>query len=271
MKIDINTKIVTLLKHHPDALERIVGLSPKFAKLRNPLLRKLLAGRTTIAMASKIGGCRVGDFFDQLKGLGFEAGEAPVQESQERKAPPQWLLDVNKQEIKELDVRPVLDAGQDPLEQIIGALKTLPRGEVLKIINAFEPTPLIALVGKRGFSSYVETAAADLVITYFYSASHVQKESEVFLREGEEWEDVWDRFEGRLLNIDVRALPMPKPMLAILEALERLPGGQALFVAHKKIPLYLLPELRERGFAYRIREIEDQHVQLLIFKDDKSN
>jgi len=64
---------------------------------------------------------------------------------------------------------------------------------------------------------------------------------------------------------------MPKPMWAILEALERLPGGQALFVAHKKIPLYLLPELRERGFAYRIREIEDQHVQLLIFKDDKSN
>src|SRR5690606_27196399 len=57
MLINPQTKIATLLKHHPDALETIVMLSPDFKKLRNPILRKLMAGRTSIAMASKIGGC----------------------------------------------------------------------------------------------------------------------------------------------------------------------------------------------------------------------
>ena len=50
-------KIAALLKQHPDALETIVTLSPDFKKLK-PILRKLMAGRTSIAMASKIGGCR---------------------------------------------------------------------------------------------------------------------------------------------------------------------------------------------------------------------
>ena len=70
--INANTKIAFLIKQHPDALDAIVSLSPKFEKLRNPILRKLMAGRASIAMASKIGGCSVSDFFVKLKDLGFE-------------------------------------------------------------------------------------------------------------------------------------------------------------------------------------------------------
>ncbi|HRO73030.1 MAG TPA: DUF1858 domain-containing protein, partial [Saprospiraceae bacterium] len=69
--INANTRISTLLKQHPDALEAIVSISKKFEKLRNPLLRKLMASRTSISMASKIGGCKVEDFFEKLKPLGF--------------------------------------------------------------------------------------------------------------------------------------------------------------------------------------------------------
>jgi hypothetical protein len=54
MLINSQTKIAALLKHNPDALEAIVPLSPDFKKLRNPVLRKLMAGRTSIAMASKM-------------------------------------------------------------------------------------------------------------------------------------------------------------------------------------------------------------------------
>src|SRR5690625_2303857 len=72
MYINKDTKISTLLKHHKDSLEAIVQLSPAFNKLRNPVLRKLMAGRTSIAMASKIGGCTPDDFFEVLEKLGFE-------------------------------------------------------------------------------------------------------------------------------------------------------------------------------------------------------
>lgn len=63
MLINEKTKIAALLKYHPDALETIVSIAPDFKKLRNPILRKLMAGRTSIAMASKIGGVRPEDFF----------------------------------------------------------------------------------------------------------------------------------------------------------------------------------------------------------------
>lgn len=59
---------------------------------------------------------------------------------------------------------------------------------------------------------------------------------------------------------------MPLPMLTILEALENLPEDKALFVYHKRIPVFLLPELAERKFDYRIKEISDGEVHLLIFK-----
>jgi len=72
MTINANTKIAAILKQHPDALDAIVSISPKFEKLRNPLLRKIMAGRTSLAMASKIGGCSVNDFFVKLQPLGFE-------------------------------------------------------------------------------------------------------------------------------------------------------------------------------------------------------
>ena len=52
MTINANTKIGTILKQHPAALDVIVSISPKFEKLRNPILRKLMAGRASIAMAS---------------------------------------------------------------------------------------------------------------------------------------------------------------------------------------------------------------------------
>ncbi|MDP4214297.1 MAG: DUF1858 domain-containing protein, partial [Bacteroidota bacterium] len=72
MLIDEQTKIAVLLRHHPDALETIIRLSPNFKKLRNPVLRKLMAGRTRIAMSAKIGGCHPEDFFKKLEPLGFE-------------------------------------------------------------------------------------------------------------------------------------------------------------------------------------------------------
>lgn len=62
MRINPQTKISALLKHNPDALEAIVALNSDFKKLRNPVLRKLMAGRTSIAMASKIGGCTPENF-----------------------------------------------------------------------------------------------------------------------------------------------------------------------------------------------------------------
>src|SRR5688572_7220648 len=88
MVINANTKIGSILKHNPAALEAIVSISPKFEKLRNPILRKLMAGRASVSMASKIGGCRIDDFFRKLAPLGFEIDrKTPVTRENIKQAP----------------------------------------------------------------------------------------------------------------------------------------------------------------------------------------
>ena len=271
MTINANTKIATLLKSNPNALEAIVSISPKFVKLRNPLLRKVIAGRTTITMASKLGDCSVDDFFNRLRPLGFEVDKAAVaidDVGNEKKPVPQFLKNIHSEKIIELDVRPVIESGKDPLSIIVQKVKALQTGFVLKIINSFEPTPLIHLLGKQGFESYTETISNKLVHTYFYKKkdSHVAIETKESAW-SQDWDEMLSRFTGKLERIDVRALEMPLPMHAILEALETLPEDKALFVYHKRIPVFLLPELEERNFSYRIKEIDDAEVHLLIYKD----
>jgi uncharacterized protein (DUF2249 family) len=269
MTINANTKIASLLKHHPGALEAIVGISQKFTKLRNPVLRKLMAGRTSIAMASKLGGCNVEDFFNKLQPLGFDIDDSvkPGKEN-EKKPVPEFLINVQPGKIFELDVRPVLETGKDPLAIILEKVKLLQNGSVLKIINSFEPTPLINLLGKQGFQTYADIIGDQLVHTYFYKEGERSLPNEDKITNySEGWEEILNRFNGKLERVDVRELAMPLPMHTIMEALEILPGGKALFVYHKRIPVFLLPELEEQKFNYRIKEISDSEVQLLIYKD----
>lgn len=268
MIINSQTKIAALLKHHPDALEAIVALSPDFKKLRNPILRKLMAGRTSIAMASKIGGCKPEDFFEKLKPYGFEADTSPlIEEEITLQSPlPQFIKEVQEAHILPLDVRAMLAEGNDPLKLIQQKVKELQQGQVLKIINTFEPTPLIKLLENQGFKSYVDVVDKDVIETYFYKLNYDgDVELEAKPDEKNDWDEILKRYDN-LQQLDVRHLEMPMPMITILEALEKLPAGTALFVTHKRIPVFLLTELKDRNFDYRIKEITDGEVHMLIFK-----
>lgn len=270
MLINSGTKIAVLLKHHPGALEAIIALSPDFKKLRNPLLRKLMAGRTSIAMASQIGGCKPEDFFEQLKPLGFEIDgdrvEQPIAPFAEEGLPA-FIREAKEEDILNLDVRDMLAQGNDPLKLIQQAVKSLETGKLLRIINTFEPTPLIIILGKQGFKSHVNKIAPNLIETYFYKGENqVAAPAEVSEENHDDWDAQLARFEGKLQEIDVRHLEMPQPMMNILEALEKLPEDVALYVHHKRIPVFLLSELKDRNFDYRIRQTPEGPVFLLIFR-----
>lgn len=273
MRIDERTKIADLLKHHPDALETIVTLSPDFKKLRNPILRALMAKRTTIAMASKVGGCTPSDFFRVLEPLGFEV-DLESRTIQFDDVPPEipkpsYLQEIGPADLQEFDVREILAGGIDPLKAIQQKVKALKVGEVLVIINSFEPVPLIKLLEKQGFQSYVEFIDQDTIKTYFYKVDNhplTEEKDEIQPVLTGDWQELLTRFSDNLVEIDVRHLEMPMPMMTILEQLEKLPQEKALYVQHKRIPVFLLNELQDRGFEYRINEVGDGEVYLLIFK-----
>lgn len=275
MLVNERTKIATLLKHHPDALETIIKLSPDFKKLRNPILRTLMAGRTTIAMAAKIGGCKPADFFAALTPLGFEReylspADAPKGDL-DPQPKPAYLQHTQPDQFIRFDVREILAKGSDPLKAIQQKVKSISSGQVLVIINSFEPTPLIKLLEKQGFTSYVNHVDTDTIETFFYKINKDdQAAPEVYSapkNNSDDWSTVMKQYEGNCIEVDVRELEMPQPMMTILEKLETLPADHALYVHHKRVPVYLLEELKERAFDYRINDVQDGEVYLLIFRN----
>jgi hypothetical protein len=138
MIINADTKIAKILKQNPAALEAIISITPKFEKLRNPLLRKLMAGRTSIGMASKISGCKLDEFFKKLAPLGFEIDKAhQTVENKEKRPLPAFFNTLKPDQIIEFDVRPIIDADEDPLPLIVQRVKEVQQGQALKIINSF--------------------------------------------------------------------------------------------------------------------------------------
>jgi uncharacterized protein (DUF2249 family) len=267
MKINSHTKIGTLLRQRPDALEAIIGLSPRFEKLRNPLLRKIMANRTSISMACRMGGCTQHDFFAQISSFGFEADTSGEDDSFSANPIPDFILKADESQLVVLDVRPIIEAGSDPLSIISEKIKNLSQGQILKLINSFYPEPLVILLEKQGYTAFVESVAGDPVETYFWRSKErhdIPVLGDPISDNG--FEKILKQFQNKLQTIDVRNMEMPQPMLTILDRLEKLPSDSALFVKHKKIPVFLLPELKHRNFEYRISSEQKEAVNLLIFR-----
>lgn len=267
MTINANTKIGSIIRERADALDAIISISPRFERLRNPVLRKLIATRTSIAAASRIGNCQVTDFFNKLKPLGFEVDDRVKATLQVKKDLPSFVLHLEKDQLTELDVRPVIRAGKDPLQMIMLQVKGMKPGQALKIINTFYPQPLILLLKKQGFDAYVDTIDDNQVDTYFYKkVMTVAAPGYTAAERANDWDKLFKQYKDKLQVVDVRVMTVPGPMMAILGALEKLPEGNALYVYHKRVPVFLLPELKERKFSLRSKEVSEGQVHLLIFK-----
>ena len=272
MELTINpqTKISQLLEVDRDLVIRtLVGLNKKFSRLKNPILRNLLVKRVSIADACKMSKTEISDFMWIMKQIGFKVTSDTFVENDiaGRTISFQEPLDY-----LELDVRPVLAQDKDPLKEILAAIKKLEEGQGLKLVNTFEPLPLIHLLADKGFSFRMEHPEPNLVVTYFNKAGSNLVETvtiplTVPATDNDQFDRLLKRFdEHRIIFLDVRQLEMPKPMLAILEQTPNLVAGNALFVYHKKIPVYLLPELEKQGLTYVFKTIGPADINMLIYK-----
>ena len=259
MIISQNTKISTLIKDNIEVIDVIASINSHFKKLKNPLLRRALAPRVTIADAAKIGGVSIEVFFNKLKAIGFEIENEEILPLEKN------IISMDKSNVLSFDVREIISGGTDPFKEIMGKVKLLEKNQTLEIINSFEPIPLINVLKSKGFITEV-VRKGDLVYAYF------QKIEEVELENSEEstcstennFDDVYKTYIGKMKYVDVRHLEMPEPMTIILEMLEILPSGFCLLVDHKKVPQFLLPELKERKFDIFHNKIDENNIQFLI-------
>lgn len=272
MLIAANTKIAALIKENPASIDAIASINKHFEKLRNPVLRKILASRVTIADAARMGNCDVKRFFDKLAPLGFTVDDQEIDVlgnlvKTETKAMPSNLAKLIPDHLNTLDVREDIRSGNDPFRKIMSAIDAQEKDRALLIINTFEPTPLIAILKKKAFDSYIDFKSTNLVYSYFWAGeSTPEKVLENVTTSADPFEELLVRFAGKVKKIDVRQLEMPQPMISILQELEQLPAGMALFVNHKRVPQFLLPQIEERGFKISIQEMGPAVVNLLLYK-----
>ena len=270
MEIAANTKISAILKANPDAIEAIANINRHFEKLRNPILRKILASRVTIADAARIGGCTEEEFYKRLEPLGFTRSskvDRSVKPAAIANPKPEFLRQLQQESMIGLDVCDDIATGNDPFLKIMDAVEQINGSNALKLVNSFEPTPLISILQKRGYTSYVEELKPDLVYTYFW-LEKTAAGAPVTPAPVKDFNVMVNDYEGRLRHLDVRHLEMPQPMIAILGELETLPPEEALHVTHRKVPQFLLPKLQERGFALALKEVGPNEVHLFIYKEN---
>ncbi|MFV0604486.1 MAG: DUF2249 domain-containing protein [Niabella sp.] len=274
MEFNSHTKIAEIIQFNKNSIDAIASIAPPLKRLKNPILRKIMAGRVTVAEASKMGGCQITDFVKVLQPLGYVFKETNdlVQTTEAENKKPAWLEKAQEKDIILFDVRSIIENGTDPLKEILHQFKEVPSGKILCIINTFVPTPLIHLLEKeKAEASFVETINAQLYHTYFLKKSKIDAgantnfDSKVNMDDAQTFEAACNVYtEDSIKTIDVREMEMPLPMQTILAALEVLPTGHALFVHHKRVPVYLLEELSDKNYEIHIHTIEDGNIKMLI-------
>jgi uncharacterized protein (DUF2249 family) len=256
--ISADMTVGRLLDEHPELIEALASQHPTFEQFRDRT-RRVMAAQVTLTEAARMAGVSVDDLLASLRravrGASHPtaAGRRPDIPAPASGSRP----DVPPSRQVHLDVREDIRRGAEPFVRIMAAVKGLGAGQVLVLRAPFEPVPLYGALGKRGFAHWTERRAEDDWSIWFHrvdaqvpaapTAAQASRPAAV-----------------HPLTIDVRGLEPPEPMVRILEAVERLQPGDTIEVLHERRPMFLYPQLDERGFVHETDEPEPGTVRIVI-------
>jgi hypothetical protein len=163
--ISPKTKVLQLIEAYPRLEEILIKYVPAFKKLKNPVLRNTVARITTLQQAATIGNVRIEDLINLLR---KEVGQdmiSIVSETNYNTTQPAWF--VESQVNQEIDIRIMLNAGEQPVNQVISDLNALRPGEIYKVTAPFIPAPLIDKASALNIEHWINKLSDDLFIIYF--------------------------------------------------------------------------------------------------------
>lgn len=265
-------KISRMLEEHPITLRVLVEFSPHFNKLNNKILRKTLASRVNVEQAAGIAGVNLTQLLYRLNNAinkdfkeNIESSNE-MSESNELQNKPELLINLSKEKFILLDVRATISSGRDPFLDIMAVVKNLKDGEVLHLINSFEPLPLYTVLKNKGYEHWTEKEG-NVCNVYFYTEAE-KNIIETKSGPGEKTNDEVDY--DNLIEIDVRNLEPPQPMINVLEKLKEVDERTVLVVHHHREPAMLFPKLEERGYQAVSNKIEENYFKVVITKKKDS-
>jgi hypothetical protein len=138
-----------------------------------------------------------------------------------------------------LDVRPLFEAGREPLAEVLATLRRLPDDGILKLITPFRPAPLLSLLAADEYRSECREFEPGCWTT------------EVLAPDAAPPEDLLD-------------LEAPGPLERILIATAELAPGANYSARTPRHPRMLLPRLEERGLGFEVHDELDGSALVYI-------
>ena len=161
------TRIADLLQDYPSLEAVLIGLSPQFALLKNPVLRRTVAKVATLGQVAKTGGLSIAELIATLRAAVGQLDTAAANDERQQPAEDADWQPAEDAVVVEIDARPMIAAGEQPLNRVLSGLSALSPGAVLKLITPFEPAPLIDLARKQGCRVRCRAAGESLFHTFF--------------------------------------------------------------------------------------------------------
>lgn len=161
------TKVDALLEKYPQLENVLIEMTPAFAKLRNPVLRKTVAKLATLSQVAQIGNVSLGTLINRLRaevGITDEVGVIE-EEAGDPVTPPEWFD--RSLVSKTLDAREMIEAGEHPVQKVMKEIESLEQGKIYELVTPFVPAPLIDMVKGKGFLAWSAEEGTDLVKSYF--------------------------------------------------------------------------------------------------------
>lgn len=161
------TKIYDLLEAFPELEDVLTDAAPEFKKLKNPVLRKTIARITNISQAAVIGKLNVEDLVNKLRSRVGQDDIGHIDDSGSRYITkcPAWFR--NELVVNTIDIREMLNKGEQPVHEVISTANKLKGDEILEIIAPFIPAPLIDKSISLGYNHWLDKKNETEYIVYF--------------------------------------------------------------------------------------------------------
>ncbi|MFW5699821.1 MAG: DUF1858 domain-containing protein [Bacteroidota bacterium] len=160
------TKIYDLLVAWPELEDVLIEAAPQFKKLKNPVLRRTITRVTNISQAAGVAGLNVQELVNKLRTAAGQdsldvAGEVGQAYTMNR---PAWFVEGTIQDT--IDIRDMLNAGEQPVHEVLATLKKLEEDQILKIIAPFLPVPLLDKTLSLGYKHWVDKKSDEEFVVY---------------------------------------------------------------------------------------------------------
>lgn len=146
-------KVAQFLEAFPDLEDTLIGLSPQFKKLKNPVLRRTVARLVTLQQAAATGGLPVEELINALRESSGQPALHLTDVSEDyRGEHPVWLKEARP--VERLDVTETIQSGGFPLPQVCESLSRMNPGSILELTSPILPVPMIDKLRAEGFQSW---------------------------------------------------------------------------------------------------------------------